>query len=66
MDRVQSLASEKAILQDKLERREQLRTEVQQFKPATIENRLLENRIGRYRPLNSTMCVTAEMNTIEQ
>lgn len=66
MDQIQLLASEKAILRDKLARGEQLDTDVKQFGPASFRNLVPEDRIGRYRSLHSRMCVTAEIEIIKQ
>lgn len=66
MKKVQFLASEKAILLDRLRTCKPLDTTVKRFKPPTFPNPILEDRIGRYRPFDSAMSVTAEMRIIEQ
>lgn len=66
MDKERLLPTEKMILRDKLARCERLDTDVKQFKPAERENTVPEHEIGRYRPLESRMCVTAEMSVIRQ
>ena len=66
MHEVRLLATEKAILRNKLARGEQLDTDVKQFRPAKYKNAVPEHRIGRYRPIDSRMCVTAEMEIIKK
>lgn len=66
MDGGRLLATEKAILDDKIKRGEQLETDVKQFEPTPHENRVPEDQIGRYRALDRRICVTAEMWIIKQ
>lgn len=66
MDKVRLLPTEKTILRDKLDRSEQLNVDVKRFKPAKFKNPVPQQQIGRYRPLDSRMCVTAEMGLIKQ
>lgn len=66
MSEIHLLASEKTILRDKLTSCETLVTKVKQFKPTKYKNFVPEQRIGRYRSLDSRMCVTAEMEIIKQ
>lgn len=66
MDRTQSLATEKAILRKALSLGEELHTPVTYIGEAKFKNPVPENRIGRYRSLDSRMCIIAEMDLIKQ
>lgn len=66
IDRSRLLATEKAILRDKLGRGEQLETEVASLGKAIFKNPVSPHRIGRYRPRDSKMCITTEMQIIRE
>ncbi|MGE5551476.1 MAG: 6-phosphofructokinase [Bacteroidota bacterium] len=55
---------EKTVLRESLASGTPLDTTVSQHEPAPYRNPLPEERIGRYRPLGSRMCVTAELDII--
>jgi len=62
---VEVLATEKLLLRRNLRSGERLNTEARRLGEATYPNPVREEQIGRYRPWDSRMCVTAEMELIE-
>lgn len=57
---------EKSILREIMTKHGRLGTDVPCHGPAGIKNPLREERVGRYRPLSSRMCATAEMDVIKE
>jgi 6-phosphofructokinase 1 len=66
MTKGQTLATEKLIIRDKLERGEQLETEVNRLGPAVLKNPIPEAHIGRYRSLEKRIYATAETEIIRR
>ena len=64
MNQEHLFATEKAILRDKLDRSEQMETEAISIGPPTFTNPVTERRIGRYRPRNCRICLTAQLELI--
>jgi len=66
MDNFKFHPTEKSILWNAKERGEQLNTTAKQYVPAELTNPVGEEVIGQYRPIDSRMCVTADMKIIKQ